>query len=119
VPAVWAALERALESSELVVTAQAVPQGEGKPTWEWQAEPTTQRREGKAFDVEFVISVFPGGRKDKLTFGCLSEEDVLPPQAEIQLQLMADAVQSALMKLNVESPRNMIHEVPADAIRQA
>lgn len=119
VPAVWGALETALTNNDLVVAAQSVPQGETRSTWEWQSEPTTLRREGKLTAVEFVISVFPGGRKNKLTFSCLCDDDVLPPQAEIQLQLIADAVQAALMKLNVETPRSMIREVSVDAVRQS
>jgi UDP-GlcNAc:undecaprenyl-phosphate GlcNAc-1-phosphate transferase len=116
---VWATFERALAGSGLVVSARSIPQGEQRSTWQWSADEVASRREGKLMDVDFSISVFPGGRKDVLSLTCLSDEDVLPPQTEIQLQLMADALQSALTRLYVESPRSLLHEVPQKALPQA
>jgi UDP-GlcNAc:undecaprenyl-phosphate GlcNAc-1-phosphate transferase len=90
--AVWAALETAFAHSGAITAARATPVGENKPTWRWEATPVSQRQEGVLSDVDFLISVYPGGRKDRLTISCLCEEGNLPPQTEIQLQLAADAV---------------------------
>jgi UDP-GlcNAc:undecaprenyl-phosphate/decaprenyl-phosphate GlcNAc-1-phosphate transferase len=111
---VWAALEDAFTGNELVLGIQVVPFNESRATWRWDADSAAVRQEGKVLLVEFVISVYPG-RKDKLTFGCLSEDASLPPQTEIQLQLIADAIQAALLRLNADSPRAMLHEVTSDA----
>jgi UDP-GlcNAc:undecaprenyl-phosphate GlcNAc-1-phosphate transferase len=110
-PAVWAALESAFADSGVIVAANTTPNGESSPTWRWEAEAVSRQREGVLNQVEFLIAVYPGGRKDRLAISCMCEEGSLPPQAEIQLQLAADVVQSALMRLNVEKPRQMLHDV--------
>jgi UDP-GlcNAc:undecaprenyl-phosphate GlcNAc-1-phosphate transferase len=117
--AVWAALERAFADSGLITGARTTPLGEDKPTWQWEAETPSQRREGTLTDADFVIAVYPGGRKDRLTISCISDEGPLPPQSEIQLQLVADAVQSALMRLHVEDPRQMMHEISSATATQS
>lgn len=114
--AVWAAVEGALSTSGMVVGARCVPGGETSETWAWQAEPSTVRQEGKRVEVEFPVSVFPGGRTDNLIFSCLCEEGPLPPQTEIQLQLLVDAVQSALVRVNTDNPRSLMRAV---AVEQA
>lgn len=118
-PAVWAALEAACASSGMIIAASTTPAGESRPTWYWEAEAVSRAREGTQTEVEFLISVYPGGRKDRLAITCICEEGSLPPQAEIQLQLAADAVQSALMRLNLENPRQLIHDVAGEAAQRA
>lgn len=118
-PAVWAALEASFASSGIIIAARTTPVGESTPTWRWEAEATSQRREGILTETEFLIAVYPGGRKDKLVISCICEETNLPPQAEIQLQLAADVVQSALMRLNVENPRQMLHDVSSEVAQRA
>jgi hypothetical protein len=118
VPGVWAVLESNLAGTEVVLAARTTPQGESRPLWQWEAD-QQGRREGRITEVSFAVSVFPGGSKANLTFCCLTDEAALPPQSEIQLQLIADATQAALMRLNVESPRGMIHEVSPGVAGQA
>jgi UDP-GlcNAc:undecaprenyl-phosphate/decaprenyl-phosphate GlcNAc-1-phosphate transferase len=113
-PAVWAVLERVLRASGVVVAARCTPHGEAAETWQWRAEAANTRQEGESHDVEFLIGAFPGARKDSLVFSCLCDEGPLPPQAEIQLQLLADAVQSALMQVNLDNPRGALRAVTAE-----
>jgi UDP-GlcNAc:undecaprenyl-phosphate GlcNAc-1-phosphate transferase len=117
VPGLWAAMEAAFVDNDLVLAARTTHQGEPRPTWEWQAEIPSQRREGRITELSFPVAAYPGGHKATLSFVCLTDEAALPPQSEIQLQLIADAVQTALMRLNVESPRGMMREVSATVAR--
>jgi UDP-GlcNAc:undecaprenyl-phosphate GlcNAc-1-phosphate transferase len=115
--AVWAALERAFAASGMITAARAVPVGEARATWTWESE-GSQRREGTPSSADFVIAVYPGGRRERLTIDCLCEEGPLPPQSEIQLQLVADVVQSTLTRIYVDSPRQLMREVAAQATQQ-
>lgn len=117
--AIWAAIEAALAGSGVVQAAHCVPAGEKQETWAWQAEPNSMRREGKLVELEFAMATFPGGRKDNLVFSCLCEEGVaLPPQSEIQLQLIVDALQAAFLRLNVENPRSLMRSVAGEPAHQ-
>jgi UDP-GlcNAc:undecaprenyl-phosphate GlcNAc-1-phosphate transferase len=108
--AVWATFEKALDEVEVVASASCGPQS-GRREWQYSAQPqSTGRQEGQPHEVEFVLNVFPG-RKDRLTLVLRCDEPVLPPQTEIQLQLVADALQDALLRLNVAHPRGMIRAV--------
>lgn len=109
--AVWSALEQALEKTDVVVAAECGPANE-KAAWQWEGPCPNSRQEGQREEVDFAISVFPG-RKDRLMFVCLSEENCLPPQTEIQLQLIADALQSAFMRIHVANPRELMHATRA------
>lgn len=117
--AVWGAIESALASSGIVVAARSVPNGEELATWSWRAEPTSLRREGMKVDVDFSLSVFPGADKVNLTFTCLCEEGPLPPQTEIQLQLLVDAAQSAMLRINTDNPRGLLRQVAHEQPQQA
>jgi UDP-GlcNAc:undecaprenyl-phosphate/decaprenyl-phosphate GlcNAc-1-phosphate transferase len=117
--AAWAALESGLAASGTVLAARCSHAGEASETWAWEAEPASVRQEGERIDVEFVISMFPGGSKNTLTLTCLCDEPPLPPQAEIQLQLVADALQAAMVRINVENPRGMLRQVGEERAKPA
>jgi UDP-GlcNAc:undecaprenyl-phosphate GlcNAc-1-phosphate transferase len=106
---VWAALERLLASGHFAY-AEYCPVGEG-PVWKWEQSRQRERREGKLVESSFPIRVYPGANEGALRFGCLSEEADLPPQTEVLLQVVADVVEAALVRVHVDSPKVMVRAV--------
>ncbi|HEU4537517.1 MAG TPA: MraY family glycosyltransferase [Polyangiaceae bacterium] len=108
--AAWAALEAVLEAGHFAF-AEHLPPGESVPAWRWEPREGHARREGKLVTVEFPLRLFPGAADGSLRFGCLSDENDVPPQVEILLQLGADAVEGALRRLHVERPSFLLRAV--------
>ncbi len=106
--AVWAALERLLVAGQFAY-AEYCPAGEA-PVWKWD-RPNDRRCEGKLLESSFPIRVFPGVEEGTLRFGCISDEPDLAPQVEILLQIIADVVEGALVRIHVESPTSMVRAV--------
>jgi UDP-GlcNAc:undecaprenyl-phosphate/decaprenyl-phosphate GlcNAc-1-phosphate transferase len=117
--AAWAALEQALAASGAVVAARISPVGEAAELWAWQAESASIREEGERVSVDFSVSVFPGARKETLSFVCVCEDGPLPPETEIQLQLIADTLQAAMIRINVDNPRGLLRQVVGEHGQQA
>jgi UDP-GlcNAc:undecaprenyl-phosphate/decaprenyl-phosphate GlcNAc-1-phosphate transferase len=106
---VWSALEQALQSSEVVVAAECGPTNQAA-TWRWEAPAASGRSEGRLNEAEFMLGVFPG-RRDRLVFTCLTDDVSLPPQTEIQFQLIADVLQTAFMRIHTANPRELLRQV--------
>jgi UDP-GlcNAc:undecaprenyl-phosphate GlcNAc-1-phosphate transferase len=110
---VWAALERLL-SAGYFAYADYCPNGE-EAAWKWERTGDGEHREGKLVESTFPLRVYPGARPGTLRFGCLSEQSDLPPQIEILLQVVADTVEAALVRVNVSSPAAMVRAVVGGA----
>jgi len=108
---VWAALERMLLSGYFVY-GEYCPSGEG-PTWRWECNEQQAREAGKLLETQFPIRVFPGGPEGHLKFGWLSSEAELPPQIEVLLQMVADAVETSLIRVHVKAPSLLARAVVA------
>lgn len=108
--AAWAALEAVLEAGHFGF-AEHVPPGETSPAWRWEPRENQARREGKLVTVDFPLRLFPGTPDATLRFGCLTDENDVPPQVEILLQVVTDAVESALRRLHVEKPARLLRAV--------
>jgi len=109
---VWAALERVLDDGHFAY-AEYVAANEAAPLWRWEPSDRNARREGKLVESEFAVRVFPGGDEGLLRFGCLADEQDLSPQVEVLLQVAADSVETALVRLHVQKPASMMRAVSA------
>jgi len=107
---VWAALEGVLDAGPFVYAEYRPTHGEA-PLWKWQQSSRSRRTEGKLNESDFAIRVFPGAKEGTLKFACLSDEADLPPHVEILLQLIADAVEGALVRINVQTPSVLVRAV--------
>jgi hypothetical protein len=112
VASVWAALERLLDDGHFAYAEYVANENE-KPLWRWEPSERNSRREGKLVESEFAIRAFPGGGEGALRFGCLTDEQDLSPQVEVLLQVAADGVESALVRLHVQRPVAMLRAVSA------
>jgi UDP-GlcNAc:undecaprenyl-phosphate GlcNAc-1-phosphate transferase len=108
--AAWAALEGTLEAGHFAF-AEHLPPGEAVAAWRWEPRENQARREGKLVTVDFPLRLFPGAADSTLRFGCLTDEDDVPPQVEILLQLAADVLESSLRRLHVERPSRLLRAV--------
>lgn len=106
---VWAALERMLNSGYFIY-GEYCPNGEGA-LWKWECNEQQARDEGKLLETQFPIRVFPGAPEGVLKFGWLSAEPELPPQIEVLLQIAADAVETSLVRVHVNSPSQLTRAV--------
>ena len=108
--ATWARVEDVLTKGHFAF-AEYLPAQEAAPTWRWERRDDGGREEAKLVEAEFLIRVYPGSSSGLLRLGCLSEDADLPPQVEVLLQLLADGVESALVRVYVERPSQMIRAV--------
>lgn len=106
---VWAAFERFLGHGSFA-SAEYCPSGEG-PAWQWECEHAGTRQEGKLVESAFALRVFPGSEPGTLKFGALAGHSDPPPQFEILLQVAADAVEAALVRLHVRAPETLVRAV--------
>ncbi|HEX4336102.1 MAG TPA: MraY family glycosyltransferase [Polyangiaceae bacterium] len=105
---VWAALERVLDAAQFAY-AEYVPSGE-QPSWRWAQRPDGDI-DGKLAEAEFVVRAFPGASDSLLRFGCNLNEIELPPQIEILLQVVADSVEQALVRIHTRAPSLLMRAV--------
>lgn len=109
-PATWARVEELLQNGHFAY-AEYVPAQESNPTWRWERRDDGGREEAKLVEAEFPVRVFPGTSSGVFRLGCLSDEQDLPPQTAILLQIVADSVESALVRVYVERPSQMLRSV--------
>jgi UDP-GlcNAc:undecaprenyl-phosphate/decaprenyl-phosphate GlcNAc-1-phosphate transferase len=109
-PATWARVEELLQNGHFAF-GEYIPSREAASLWHWERRDDGGRQEAKLVEAEFPIRVFPGSSSGTLRLGCLSEEADLPPQVEVLLQLVADGVEAALVRVYVERPSQMLRSV--------
>lgn len=108
--AIWALLERLLTAGHFVY-AEYCPDEEA-PAWKWELGDTGDVEQAKVTERTFPIRTFPGTEGGVLRFGCFSDEGMPPsPQLDVLLQLVADAVEAALVRVHVRSPSSMMRVV--------
>jgi hypothetical protein len=111
--AIWATLERLLTAGPFVY-AEYCPEGEA-PAWKWELDGSPEAEFPKVSENAFPIREFPGKDCGTLRFGCFSDNGMpLGPQLDILLQLVADTVEAALVRVHVSSPASMMRVVAAN-----
>jgi UDP-GlcNAc:undecaprenyl-phosphate GlcNAc-1-phosphate transferase len=109
-PSTWSRVEALLQNGHFAY-GEYIPSQESAPTWRWERRDDGGRQEAKLVEAEFPLRIFPGSSSGTLRLGCLSEDADLPPQVEVLLQLVADGVESALVRVYVERPSQMLRSV--------
>jgi len=99
--AAWASLEQVLREGPFAY-AEYLPPGDSIPLWRWQSE--TPRERNKVVITEFSIRALSGAPESTLRFACLLETKKLPPQVEVLLQLVVDAMESGLRRVGKQRP---------------
>jgi hypothetical protein len=67
--------------------------------------------DGTGAEAQFSVRAFPGAADGVLRFGCDLDEHELPPQIEILLQVIVDAVEAAFVRIHTRSPAVMVRVV--------
>lgn len=106
---VWAALERLLVPGQFAF-AEYCPASE-QALWRWEPTPSGLRQEGTVREAAFDVRPFPGAPGATLRFGCICEGNELPLQLEVLLQMVADAVEAALVRVHARAPASMVRAV--------